>query len=352
MVRNRGFPCWLEGDAGMLGQYSSRRVNRFILIVSWATVGALTFQQYMLRHRILDCLIFLALGLFYAVPTYLCIRRPDSKAIRYWLILGPILYIYVILYIQDGLFDNTFYLYLCIVATSVYFDSRLTITATALISFSSTVLYVFFKPLFFPAFQTENFVALILAFVVMGAILSAQMVWSKQLVQSQSVLLEKAVRDKLTNLYNRTYYDEVFGQMVQLYHANGTPVSLIVIDIDDFKVINDRYGHSRGDTVLAEVAKRIHSACRKNDIVARVGGEEFIVLLEGAAQAEAALVAEKIRTAVADKAIHDIRCSISVGVAQIGKTERQEDFFDRADHALYHAKITGKNRVELADGPE
>jgi diguanylate cyclase (GGDEF)-like protein len=336
----------------MPGQYSIRRVNRFILIVSWVTVGVLTFQQYMLRHRILDCLIFLALGLFYAIPTYLCIRRPDSRAIRYWLILGPILYIYVILYIQDGLFDNTFYLFLCIVATSVYFDSRLTIAATSLISVSSTVLYLFFKPMFFPAFQVENFVGLILAIIVMGAILSVQMVWSKQLVQSQAVLLEKAVRDKLTNLYNRTYYDDVFGRLVGLYHSTGTPVSLIVIDIDDFKVINDRYGHSRGDDVLVEVAKRIRAACRKDDIVARVGGEEFIVLLEGATQADAGLVAEKVRTAVSDKPIHDIRCSISVGVAQVGQAERQEDFFDRADRALYQAKISGKNRVELSDGPD
>lgn len=331
----------------MIGHYSKALVNKFALLVAWSSVILLSAQQYLVQYQFIDSIIFFSFGLFYIVPTLLYRRHRDSGAIKYWIVFGTVLYIQIIMYIQNGLFDNTFYLCICIVATAVFFNARLTILTTLYLVSSCSVLYIFFKPQFFPIFRLENFLALLIAFVIIGLTLSLQTVWSKQLVQNQAVLFERASRDKLTNLYNRTYYDDTFNQLNETFRTTSVPFSLILIDIDNFKMINDKFGHITGDKVIIEIADRIRASCRKTDTVTRFGGEEFTVLLGGVLLPEAQHIAEKIRQSVNDQEIENIRCSVSVGVTQIHPFERDHILFNRADTALYRAKNNGKNRVEV-----
>jgi len=162
-------------------------------------------------------------------------------------------------------------------------------------------------------------------------------------------LLRMAEADPLTGLYNRRYLDE-------LLNANGRhtldrrgSVSVIMIDIDHFKKINDRYGHPAGDSALRETSRIIRKSLLPRDIACRFGGEEFLLLLPQTSEAEAVYRAEQLRREIAANTIHadkhQISVTISLGVATCAAANFQETMINRADAALYLAKREGRNRV-------
>jgi diguanylate cyclase (GGDEF)-like protein len=171
-----------------------------------------------------------------------------------------------------------------------------------------------------------------------------------QTVQIIQELREQASRDALTGLYNRRYLEENLGQQVLRAVREGSSLSILMMDIDHFKHVNDTYGHPAGDKVLQTLAALLQSCIRVDDIPCRYGGEEFCVLMPGATIAIASERAEHIRQAIQDMAIHDqgqeIRVTLSVGVSaypQHGSSG--EELLACADRALYQAKGTGRNRV-------
>jgi diguanylate cyclase (GGDEF)-like protein len=135
----------------------------------------------------------------------------------------------------------------------------------------------------------------------------------------------------------------------------GRPFTVALLDLDDFKQINDRYGHAAGDTVLRAVADGINSALRATDLSARWGGEEFAIALPGADVEQAVIVSQRVRVAIAGlrvgtEASQRLTCTASIGVAGRGDAEETlDELFSRADRAMYRAKASGKNRVMLAD---
>ncbi|MCL6439922.1 MAG: GGDEF domain-containing protein [Thermoleophilum sp.] len=158
-----------------------------------------------------------------------------------------------------------------------------------------------------------------------------------------------AVIDELTGLFNRRALEAKIAELVAVSRAGEQQVTLIVGDIDRFKLINDEHGHARGDAVLAEVAQRLRDELRAFDSVYRLGGEEFVILLPGVDEEAGAGIAERLRTAVARQAIEGLAVTMSFGVAA---TVPDEVFdFDRlfraADGALYRAKRAGRDRVEV-----
>jgi len=176
-------------------------------------------------------------------------------------------------------------------------------------------------------------------------------------LREQSRLFDLATRDGLTGLYVIRYFREVLNQVVEEVLADKTPLAVILTDIDNFKSINDTYGHPAGDLILKKTAHIVQSVIRlkrpakEMDLVARYGGEEFIVMLRGAPLDQAATrVGERIRVAI-EKARFEwegkvIAVTISVGVSALRPDEKVPDFMvRRADEALYQAKRTGKNKV-------
>lgn len=157
-----------------------------------------------------------------------------------------------------------------------------------------------------------------------------------------------AARDTLTGLPNRRTFEETLGRDLARTTRTGLPLSLLVLDVDHFKAINDRHGHLAGDTVLVKVAKRLAEEVRQADLVARWGGEEFTIVLPEVGLAEAMETADRLRTAVAD--LRDpVAITCSIGVATFGvHGERAEALVEAADRALYAAKRTGRNRVVAA----
>lgn len=163
--------------------------------------------------------------------------------------------------------------------------------------------------------------------------------------------LRLALLDPLTMLGNRTALDSALRRELQLAERHQQDLSLLMIDADYFKRINDKYGHHRGDLVLCEIAKGIESVCRGSDSIFRFGGEEFVVLL-GKTHAEGAkIIAERIRQQIEQTYINHngilIGTTVSIGIAtrQSGKKEHINDLFDRADAALYQAKANGRNCI-------
>ncbi|NTV94961.1 MAG: GGDEF domain-containing protein [Thiobacillus sp.] len=131
----------------------------------------------------------------------------------------------------------------------------------------------------------------------------------------------------------------------------GTPLALAMLDLDHFKQINDTYGHDAGDLVLVRLAETLHQLMREVDVVARMGGEEFAVLMPDTQAEVAVQVADRLRQAVAEMAVETpaatLRCTASFGVSEfLPGDSRIQDVFVRADQALYRAKQAGRNRVE------
>ncbi|MDR2215612.1 MAG: GGDEF domain-containing protein, partial [Nevskiaceae bacterium] len=166
-------------------------------------------------------------------------------------------------------------------------------------------------------------------------------------------IYQLAVSDTLTDLYNRRHFTEIAEKEIARAARHTRALSLCIIDVDLFKSINDRYGHVRGDEVLRQVAMLLRRHTRDDDIAARIGGEEFALLLPERGPNEAALLAERLREAVADTPFASgdapLRITISIGVATLmpGQKTPLTELMTAADTALYRAKSDGRNKVRV-----
>ncbi len=161
--------------------------------------------------------------------------------------------------------------------------------------------------------------------------------------------IETAFKDPVTGVKNRASMDATLQRDLDLARRHKTPLSLIMVDIDKFKLVNDTYGHIAGDAVLRDVANCITECTRKSDIVFRYGGEEFAIVLSNTDLAGAKLLAERIRLAVAkQKFRYDelvIQVTVSLGLTRYQEGDVLKTLIERADKALYDAKLQGRNRV-------
>lgn len=168
-------------------------------------------------------------------------------------------------------------------------------------------------------------------------------------------LRERAIRDPLTGLHNRRYFEETAGRDAARAVRTGEPLAILLIDVDHFKSINDQYGHAAGDLVLRRLAQTLTAGVRDSDLVCRIGGDEFVVLLAGAAMAAAferaeAMGAEFAATPISPGEGSGILCTVSIGVAILrGQGDSPDSALGRADAALYEAKRAGRNRVVRAE---
>lgn len=169
--------------------------------------------------------------------------------------------------------------------------------------------------------------------------------------------VESARTDPLTGLLTRRFLVEQLPPLMEACRHNEQPFSILIIDLDYFKSVNDRYGHLMGDQVLCQVAKVLKQAIRAADTALRFGGEEFCIVLPGAPTEIAMRVAERVRRTICELTFEDtsgqsFSISTSVGVAEIHPGEGISDWLERADRALYVAKEGGRDRVTLALEPD
>jgi two-component system, cell cycle response regulator len=195
--------------------------------------------------------------------------------------------------------------------------------------------------------------------ITLGSITILKFTYSDDLDESfQRRMFEAALRDGLTTAYNKRYFMERMAKELAYARRHGAPLSLIMIDIDHFKSVNDTFGHPAGDAVLIQLSKVVHDTLRTEDVFARYGGEEFAVICRGVNVARATIVAERLRELVASMRTQadgqEIAVTLSLGVAGFPGTpaEKPEELIASADEALYEAKHAGRNRVVTRSGPE
>ncbi|WP_347353772.1 sensor domain-containing diguanylate cyclase [Acetoanaerobium noterae] len=169
---------------------------------------------------------------------------------------------------------------------------------------------------------------------------------AKELERKNISLSERVSIDNLTGIKNRYYFDERIKEEVDLAKRQKASFSLLLFDLDHFKLVNDNFGHDVGDKVLKRVTDAVSKIIRSYDIFARWGGEEFVVLMPNTTEAEAVPAAEKIRKTVEDISHPDIeKITISIGIAIWEADDDVDQIFVKADKALYTAKNQGRNRV-------
>ncbi|MBV9219464.1 MAG: PleD family two-component system response regulator [Methylobacteriaceae bacterium] len=175
--------------------------------------------------------------------------------------------------------------------------------------------------------------------------------YADSLRDSLQASIEMAVVDPLTGLHNRRYLESHFSSLLDQSAGRGRPLSLMILDIDHFKDVNDTFGHEAGDEVLKQFAGRVRGAVRTADLMCRLGGEEFVIVMPDTGIVVAEKIGERVRAAVQAEPFpieggrRSIRITVSIGIADRGRDPHPDAIFRRADRALYRSKHDGRNRV-------
>mgnify|MGYP000028267373 CR=1 FL=1 len=174
-----------------------------------------------------------------------------------------------------------------------------------------------------------------------------------RIIGSYNLKLEQlATIDELTQLINRRSFNQHLSNQINYSKRSEKPLSVLFIDIDDFKSINDKFGHSLGDEVLKTFANILKANTRKTDLIARWGGEEFVVAFLDTSKERSLTLANKIREATQDslalQSLTNKEITVSIGLTELQEKDTIDMLITRADDAMYEAKTKGKNRVEFA----
>lgn len=178
--------------------------------------------------------------------------------------------------------------------------------------------------------------------------------YHKKLFTENKRLQELSIKDQLTNIYNRSYINYQVDALINEYELFSNSFGVVFVDIDNFKYINDTYGHKVGDDILKLISRTIKSNIRDEDLFGRYGGEEFLLVFKLANKEELLMISEKIRLLVEKSSIiynnDSISVTISLGASMYREGDTKEELIDRADQAMYESKRTGKNKVSLSKG--
>jgi len=234
--------------------------------------------------------------------------------------------------------DKMLKLTLSIIAALLFLYCENTLNETPLIIFTETVEHLLYQSVFL---------------VNMFAVILVLTLFSKQIEKHQLELVKQASTDILTGLNNRRYFFQQGEYLLEKDNKSHQPFSLILLDLDYFKHINDQYGHAVGDSCLVAISDALQSAVSHHNFCYRIGGEEFVILLSDCDLISATKLAEKIRKAIEVLVLtteegKKIRCTVSIGVS-FNKTNREslKQILKQADLALYKAKNAGRNNVVL-----
>jgi diguanylate cyclase (GGDEF)-like protein len=265
----------------------------------------------------------------------IAIRMGRRPPIPYWLLLLPMVGASAFATVRQGIYGA---LWAFPITLFCYFllRRRLALLCSAAILVGYTLLvYLYIEPATAPRF----FASLLLSIVMVNVVLTV-------LHELQDALVKQANTDPLTGVFNRRFLDVCVADLIERRKRHGAPASLLLIDVDHFKRINDRHGHHRGDEVLRGLARVVSGRKRRLDRLFRYGGEEFVLLLPDTVELDAAVAAEQLRALMHDAPVLDEPVTVSIGVAELDDKQTQDDWLRAADMALYAAKNAGRNCVK------
>jgi diguanylate cyclase (GGDEF)-like protein len=206
-------------------------------------------------------------------------------------------------------------------------------------------------PLVFPPLQLIRFYKLVTIVASITTVAITASIFARDLERTEKIQRDLAIRDALTGLHNRRYFDMFLEQYGQVANRYAETYSIIFIDIDHFKSINDTWGHDTGDVVLEKMGELLSEIPRGGDLICRYGGEEFVMYLPETTPANAAVFAERLRSRVADLKMDTDNLSITVSIGVSGVVKQVSKIIEvikKADEALYKAKKAGRNCIRTS----
>ena len=199
-------------------------------------------------------------------------------------------------------------------------------------------------------FQQTSMITLGTMLVTLTITISFAYTFSSQMAHQRQLLVQQATKDPLTGAGNRRALSEKVEQLIASYQRTGNKVTLLLLDLDNFKNLNDTFGHTIGDQFLIGMTKLLKSRVRTSDSLFRFGGDEFIIVAESTGINAAQTLAEELRLSIEKtKIIAEATVTVSIGVAELNMEETDEQWIKRADNALFKAKEIGRNKVYIAD---
>ena len=335
--------------------------QRLVLVINlYCIVGSLYLLPFSIQSFVnnqFELTTTLALCTFFAISNSLYLHHTGNykRAGDIVVVMTIILFLHLI---RTGGIDNTGPLWSYILPPLVLFIYGLSKGSLALSGFILASMFLMFVPdngilsaNYSYHFKVRYF-STFLGVCLISSICEYSRYHSNNLLKKlqKSIQLE-AHTDVLTGLYNRRYMHQKIDKLIHLPQLSTKTYSILLCDLDHFKSINDNYGHPCGDQVLIETASRMKSCLRSNDIAARWGGEEFMIILPETDQDAAYLVAEKLRTQLCEDNIccskDSLSVSMSIGMLQIGSGYSAEDILNNVDDALYAAKRNGRNCTQI-----
>lgn len=316
----------------ILAKYRERILLRFglvvvILVLPISIVNFIEGQTY-LGMAIMSMLAVLAINSF-------TIYLGRSPAVSFGIFVFTLAVVIGISLFERGVF-GVLWIYPAIIFVSFAVSHR-----TAKIY--SAALFVYFSVLVFYLIAFQLAVRAVIALVLTIAFTT---LFLNIIYKLRERLVERSVSDPLTGALNRRELDSRLGEAIERKRRTQTPASLLMLDIDHFKSINDNYGHAAGDDVLIEFVKMIKNRARIMDQLFRTGGEEFLLFLPDTPESGAMTLAEDIRKVVSEaQFIKNRRVTVSIGLSELRADEAIEEWVKQGDIALYQAKEDGRNRV-------
>ncbi|MGP4845646.1 GGDEF domain-containing protein [Marinobacter sp. 1Y8] len=328
-------------------------------LISWLSLGAVPLLCFFSirawgRDDILPIGMLTGIALLLLLNTIVYLLGKNRKLHRRgFIILITVLFMYLAL---AGIEDGAAVLWLFAYPPIIFYISSLKVGILTC-AFGLISLTALFTPVGTSLFGTpysNSFKLMMISVLAFEMICCFVLDLSRRRAKENLIILAReheyaAKHDAMTGLANRREGLHQLESEYERYQRNQRRFSVILMDIDLFKSVNDNFGHQAGDKLIALVASKLHETCRKIDTLSRWGGEEFLAILPETSCEEAAHSADRIRKAIAAASItHDgnrINATISAGVASIQGTEPADSLLQRADEALYTAKATGRNKV-------
>ena len=335
--------------------------QRLVLVINlYCIVGTLYLIPFSIQSFItqqFELTTTLALCAFFAISNSLYLHHTSNykRAGDIVVVMTIILFLHLI---STGGVDNTGPLWSYILPPLILFIYGLRKGSLALSAFILASMFLMFIPdsSILSTTYSYNFKVRYFSTFLGVCLISSICEYSRYRSNNLLKKLQKSIQleahtDVLTGLYNRRYMHEEIDKLIHQIQLSTKPCSILLCDLDHFKSINDNYGHPCGDQVLIETASRMKSCLRSNDVAARWGGEEFMIILPDTNQEAAFLVAEKLRTQLCEEEIfcskNSLPVSMSIGMLQIGTDCNLEDILNNVDDALYAAKRNGRTCTQI-----
>ncbi|WLD93239.1 GGDEF domain-containing protein [Alkalihalobacillus sp. AL-G] len=351
-------------------QLDSTRLNRKILNVYWVIIGlssvielvnytftTLPFKQYALYDVVLPTILTSLIMLVCEWG-----RSYFPKRANDFVVVTGLLIAVVFICIRPDVAVLRASLFLPILVSGAYFNKR-SIRLATVSSFLSYIMLYFLHPyLNANVGYTEHFMMLsmlpIAALAVTGVMVRGLEIadhYRRSLEKQEELIVENTLMEKLaktdslTGLYNQISFHQYLDELLKHHAQHGFSLQMAIFDLDNFKQVNDTYGHRAGDQVLKELSDLIKREITPDDFAARYGGEEFIVLFIGKPMERTMELVELIRTKIEQlsfSALDGSHVTVSIGVKDYHRSVEKEQFFEKADSLLYKAKRSGKNQVK------